>query len=204
MLRGVRHSEISCRAPFFALIPLLVITATGFADNAGYRLAAIIAKGPESMALVEDIDGEQKWYRVGDDLAGARVVQIDTDGMTLLNADGEARMTLRAGATKQAVEPVVQPREQSKNFQYLGLLSRINAVDPAPGESKERAVSRNMNRVLGLANRAKITAIDRVKVSSPSEARAELASQLLGTDPIRISIEGDHTTVLYVMPDPDR
>ena len=98
----------------------------------------------------------------------------------------------------------MQAPEQAKNFQYLGLLSQINAVDRAPGESREQAVSRNTNHALGLAGRAKITAIDRVKVSSPSEARAEIASRLHGVDPIRISIEGDDMTVLYIMPDPDQ
>jgi len=156
------------------------------------------------MALVEYVNGDQKWYRVGDDIAGSRVVEIDGDGITLLAVDGETQLTLRAGATKQAVAPAVQAPEQSKNFQYLGLLSQINAVDRAPGESREQAVSRNTNHVLGLADRAKITAIDRVKVSSPSEARAEIASRLHGVDPIRVSIEGDDTTVLYIMPDPDQ
>ena len=182
------------------LVPLLIITTAGFANNTGYRLAAIIAKGPESMALVEDADGDQKWYRVGDDLDGAQVVQIDGDGITLLDVDGDARMTLRAGITKQAVAPTVQPREQLKHFQYLGLLSRINAVDRAPGESREQAVSRNINHVLGLADRAKITAIGRVKVSTPRQAQAELARRLSAGEPVRISIDDDER-VLYIMPD---
>jgi len=197
-------NQICFQALFFAVLFTAILTTSWAEDTKNVRVAAVIYKGADSMALVEDSGGEQKWYRVGDDLAGARVVEIDGDGITLLAADGETQLTLSAGAAKQEAAPAAQAPEQSKNFQYLGLLSQINAVDRAPGESREQAVSRNMNHVLGLANRAKITAIDRVEVSSPSEARAEIASRLLSTDPIRISIEGDHTKVLYVMPDPDR
>ena len=197
-------NQICFQALFFAYLFTAILTTSWAEDTENFRVAAVIYRGADSMALVEDVNGDQKWYRVGDDIDGSRVVEIDGDGITLLAADGETQLTLRAGATKQAEAPAVQAPERSKIFQYLGLLSRINAVDRAPGESREQAVSRNTNYVLGLADRAKITAIDRVKVSSPSEARAEIASRLDGVDPIRVSIEGDDTTVLYIMPDPDQ
>ena len=54
------------------------------------------AQGP-ALALVEG-----KQVRTGDTLAGRQVVAIDSQGLTLQGRDGQERLLLLAGATKQA------------------------------------------------------------------------------------------------------
>jgi hypothetical protein len=203
MQSGVRHLAYLCRAPFFALIALLGITNAGLAADSDYRLAAVIAKGAESMALVENASGEQSWYRIGDDLGDFRVVDIDADGITVVDANGESRLTLDAGQAESASSEQAAGADlqyQSRSFQYTTLLSQINATTPARGESADQAIARGMNRALGLAELATITAINHVDVATPSAARAELASRLHGNEAFRISINND-AQVLYVVPD---
>lgn len=194
------------QALFFVCLALTAATTSwSQGDAAEFRVAAIISAGERSRALVESADGVQIWYQVGDYLDELRISEISDDGITLLTPDGEVLLDLRGDrkrvSTPLAEMPSVPASEQSRSYQYLGVLSQIEAATPMQGESQERAVSRTMNKVLGLADQARITAVGRVQVKTAAEARNELRQRLNGADPIRITVEDDPTTVLYVVPD---
>lgn len=185
------------------LLPLLA-----WADIAqDFRVAAIIVGGSSSKALIESADGQQSWFEPGDYIGDAEIVRIEMNAITVWDGGLEIRMDLQGdvsvqNATGGETAEVMEFTEQSKRFQYLSLLSRINAVDRAPGESMDRAVARTMNSALGLPDFSSITAIDRVKVSTPGQAQAELARRLSlsAGEPVRISVDDDER-VLYIMPD---
>ncbi len=170
----------------------------------GYRVAGIIFAEDDSKALIEDPSGEQGWFRVGDSLGEAKIVEIDGDSVFLQGPDGQSMMIdLRGSRNVQQSEPQEElppASEVSRDYQYRGLMSEISSADAKPGESQAAADTRVMNRVLGLADQARITAIDRVEVATPAEARAELQQRLTSSDPIRISVAGDELEVLYVTP----
>jgi len=174
------------------------------ADIEKYRVAAIIFAEQDSKALIEDASGEQAWYEVGDNLGQVKIVEIAVDSVTLADTDGQAMLRLRGSRrTSQSSVGEVQapPTEVSRAFTYVGLMSEIKASKARPGESQAASDVRTMNRALGLADTAKITAIDRVKVSTAAEARSELQQRLTSSDPIRITIEGDELKMLYITPD---
>ncbi len=203
MNKGVRHLKFLCRALLFVCVAFLAI-APAWSD-AEYRVAAVITTERSSMALVEDASGKQDWYRVGDTLGGSQVSRIDADGIALVDANGESRLYLREelsrARTAYVDEEIPPPRYVSRSFQFIGLLSRIDAVRPGRGHSSEQAVARTLNEILGLADQAKITAVDMVEVSSAAEARSELMTRLLQDEPIRIAIDDAYTKMLYVVPD---
>jgi hypothetical protein len=173
----------------------------------GYRVAGIIFAVDDSIALIEDPSGEQAWFRVGDilddSLGVTRIVEIDVDSVSLQGQDGQSVLSLRGSKNARQTTPdeeLPPASEVSREYQYRGMMSEISAGDAKPGESQAAADTRVMNRVLGLADQARITAIDRVEVATPAEARAELQQRLTSSDPIRISIAGDELKVLYVTP----
>jgi hypothetical protein len=175
-------------------------------DESERRVAAIIASGNDSMVLVEDGAGKQDWHRVGDFVGDSRVEHIDPDWISLSTPDGEIRLFLRGEkyeeSSAQAVAPVEQPpREVSRSYGFVNLISRVDSAAPGAGAVSERASVSSLNEIFGLAERAKITAINRVEVSTVAEARAELRSQLLQNVPVRIAIDNAYTKVLYVVPD---
>lgn len=179
----------------------LVAAAAG--EFQEFRVAAINFTADGSKVLVEDASGEQRWFEVGDNLGPAEIIHIDKDSVTLSEAGEQSVIMLRRSgrAAKVVRDEVIEPaREQSKTFQYVGLISELEANDVRPGESQAVSDARVMNRALGLAEKAKITAIDRVEVSTAAEARSELQQRLMSSDPVRISVEGDALEVLYVVP----
>jgi hypothetical protein len=206
MKNGARQMDSNCRALFVVFATLLLsATIARSDDNPGFRVAAIIFAAENSRVLVERADGQQSWFEPGDYIGDAEIVRIATDAITVRNGGRDIRMDLQGDVSVQSAaggntEAIVEPTEQLKSFQYLSLISRINAVDPAPGESVDRAVTRTMNNVLGLPDYSSITKIDRVKVSTPSQAQAELARRLSAGEPVRISIDDDER-VLYITPD---
>jgi len=169
-------------------------------------VAAIIASGNDSMVLVEENAGKQNWYRVGDLVGEARIEHIDPDWIGLSTADGEVRLYLRGDryedAPVQAMSPVEQPpREVSRSYGFVNLISRVDSAVPGTAAQSEQSGARSLNEIFGLAERAKITAINRVEVSTVAEARAALRSQLLKDEPIRIAVDNAYTKVLYVIPE---
>jgi hypothetical protein len=205
MLKGVRHIGFLCRAPFFVCVWLSLPLFTWANIAPDYRVAAIIAAGANSKALIEDADGQQSWFELGEYIDDSVIVRIETNAITIRDGDQDIRLDLQGDVSVQnaaggETQEIVESTEQLKSFQYLSLISRINAVDPAPGESVDRAVTRTMNNVLGLPDYSSITAIDRVKIRTPGEAQAELARRLTAGEPVRISIDDDKR-VLYVIPD---
>lgn len=187
-----------------ALLAMLLSTLAWSEALQDYRVAAIISAGAQSKALIEVVDGKQEWFEIGDNLGSSPILHIDDDGVTLLVAGSEMRLLLRGEKTLLAASgdaAIAPAREQSRSFHYLNLISQIESVSPEKGESQEQAVARNLNQVLGLASKARITSIDRVEVSTPAEARSELRQRLLGNDPVRISIDDGNIKVLYVVSD---
>jgi hypothetical protein len=182
----------------------LIGSACAVADEVeGHRVAAIIFAVGDSKALVEDSSGEQAWFRVGDSLGVTKIVEIDVDSVSLQGPDGQSTLFLR-GSTKirqtKTAEALPPASEAFREYQYVGLMSEIESGKAKLGESQATADSRMMNRVFGLADQARITAIDRVEVATAAEARAELQQRLTSSEPIRISVEGDELKVLYVTP----
>jgi hypothetical protein len=189
---------------FLAVLLVCAGLSTVHADGPQeYRVAAIIFAAHESKALIEDASGTQAWYKAGDNLGQANIVGIAVDSVTISGSDGRSMLMLRGSkrvAKADRDEVLALATEVSKEYQYVGLLSEIKASEARQGESQAAADSRTMNRVFGLADKAQITAIGRVEVSTAAEARAELQQRLLSSDPIRIAIEGDELKVLYVTP----
>ena len=183
---------------------VLVWSACAVAEEVdGYRVAAIIFAVGDSKALIEDSSGEQAWFRIGDSLGASTIVEIDVDSVSLQGRDSQSTLLLRGSKRVQQtklVEKLPPAREVSREYQYVGLMSEIKAGKAKQGESQAAADARILNQVFGLADQARITAIDRVEVATAAEARAELQQRLTSTlgDPIRISIEGDQLKVLYV------
>jgi hypothetical protein len=202
MLRSARQLSGVCRAFLFAGI-VLSPSVSAQVDS-DYRLAAVIYKGPDSMALIETTPGEQAWFRVGDTLGAASIDAIDADGILLSTGDGQTRLDLSGDSNQivQSADATTGPSPfQSKEVQFLGLLSRINAVDRAPGETYDQALTRTMNRVLGFGASARITEVNRVKVSSPGEAHQALQQRLAENEIVQITVEGDAVKSLYVVPE---
>ena len=200
MARVCRQLRIRCRAlTLCSLAATFAVTALAAND---YRLAAVINTESRSMALIEMPGGDQSWFRVGDTLGESQVAAIDGDGVTLSSSAGSYRLLLRGEPIPSEVEhPAARERYQSRQVQFLGLLSRINAVTPEADESYEQAVGRNMNHVLGLGSSARITAIDREPVSSAEQAHRELQRRLAHDEPIQISVENGNLDDLYVVPE---
>ena len=158
------------------------------------------------MVLVEDSAGKQNWHQVGDFVEDSRVEHIDPDWIRLGTPDGQIRLYLRGDkyeeGTAQAMQTVEQPpREVSRNYRFINLISRVDSAAPGARAVTDQASARSLNEIFGLAERAKITAINRVAVSSVAQARAELRTQLLQNEPIRIAVDNAYTRVLYVMPE---
>lgn len=183
----------------------MTCTIPGHAAGADkYRVAAIIFAEQDSKALIEDFSGKQAWYETGENLGQAKIIDIAVDSVTLAGEDGQSMLMLRGSrrASQSSIsEGQTPPTEVSRAFTYVGLMSEIKASEARPGESQAASDARTMNRVLGLAETAKITAVDRMEVSTAAEARSELQQRLTSSDPIRIAIEGDDLQVLYVTPD---
>ena len=200
MARVCRQLRVRCRAlALCSLAATFAVTALAAND---YRLAAVINTESRSMALIEMQGGDQSWFRVGDTLGESQVAAIDGDGVTLSSSAGSYRLLLRGEPGPSEVgQPTAPERYQSRQVQFLGLLSRINAVTPEADESYEQAVGRNMNHVLGLGSSARITAIDREPVSSAEQAQRELQRRLAHDDPIQISVENGDLDDLYVVPE---
>lgn len=195
---------MNCRA-LLAVAIVMTCTIPGHAAGADkYRVAAIIFAEQDSKALIEDFSGKQAWYETGENLGQAKIIDIAVDSVTLAGEDGQSMLMLRGSrrASQSSIsEGQTPPTEVSRAFTYVGLMSEIKASEARPGESQGASDARTMNRVLGLAETAKITAVDRMEVSTAAEARSELQQRLTSSDPIRIAIEGDDLQVLYVTPD---
>jgi len=197
-------SKTYFQALFFACLFTAMLKTSWADDTENLRVAAVIYKGPDSMALVETAPGEQAWFRVGDALGAASVTVIDADGILLMTSDGQLRLNLRGDSDRlaESVEAAPEPsRHQSKQVQFLGLLSRLNAVDRSPDETYDQALTRTMNQELGFGLSARIAAVNRVAVSSPGEAHQALQRRLTGNEPVQISVEGDYIEDLYVFPE---
>jgi hypothetical protein len=192
------------RWAFLAVAIICVGVAPVLADeHREYRVAAIIFAEQNSKALIEDASGKQAWYRTGEDLGQAKIVGITVDSVMLNSASGESTLLLRGSKrTSRAVqdEAPAPAAEVSREYRYVGLMSELEAAEPGLGETQASSDGRTMNRIFGLADKAKITAVDRVEVSTAAEARAELQQRLTSSEPIRITIEGDELKVLYVTP----
>ncbi len=201
---GARRKRFLRRAPFFACLICLVMAPVRASDD-DYRVAAIIATDVQSMVLVQIADGEQNWYYVGDMLGYSRVVQIDPAWVTLAGPDGDVRLYLRDDddgiEVKTVIAEVPPPKQVSRSYQFVNLISRVDTATPRPGQTVEQAVAYKLNEVLGLADTAKITSVGRVEVASASEARDALSSQLREGQPIRIMIDNAYTEMLYVTPE---
>ena len=206
MRNNARQWNFNCRA-FFCLVPLLLAPWAGaFGDVTGLRGAAIMVTEKGSRALIETRDGEQHWYRAGDQLAAGTIEAVTEAEVVLQAANGRYHLPLRGdpvAVSEAASEPSVPPsRHQFREFQVLALLSEINSVDPGPGESYEAAAARTLNSALGLGGNARITAVGRVQVATAEEARRELQRQLgqAEADPVRLTLENDYLKDMYVMP----
>jgi len=183
------------------LLPCL----SGASEIAELRVAAILASVDDPKALVESDGGEQRWYQVGDALGGATITAIASHEVLLEGPDGSFRLPLRGDPQRvtdvATAETTVPSRHQAKEFQFLGLLSQINSVDQAAGESYEDAAARTLNSAIGLGPDARITAVGRVEVTSAEEAQQELQRQLGAMEgPVRITLENDELEDLYLMP----
>jgi hypothetical protein len=165
----------------------------------------VIVADERSQVLVEAADGEQRWYRRGEAFGDLLIESIDNDGIVVENDTGRFRLELRGDSTLAPLaaqaEPPPVPRDQLRNVDFRNLTSRIAAVAPVRGESQEHAIARNLNDVLGLADRARITSVDRVRVSTAAEARNQLLNRLSANEAIRISIEDDALRTLYIAPE---
>jgi hypothetical protein len=196
----------NCQALFVAFLALILSATIAWSDDdSEFRVSAIIAAKDSSRVLVERADGQQNWYRVGDSLDQSRILEIDEDGITITTAEGPYRLLLR-GDSKRVVassvgEEVPPSRHQSRQVQFVGLLSRVKAVDPASDETYEQAVARNMNQNLGFGKSARIVGVGRVEVSTPAQAHRELQRQLALDAPIRITVENDYVKDIYLLPD---
>jgi len=205
MKNGARQMVSNCRALFVVFGALMLSATIAWSDsNLDFRVAAIIFAGENSRVLVEHTDGKQTWYRVGDSLDGSTILEIDDDAITVASADGQYRLSLRGDRNRivaSASDGAAPSRHQSREVGFLGLVSRINAVDRQAEETYEQAVSRNLNQVLGFGVSAKITAIGNVEVPTAAAARQELQRQLTHDEPIRITVENDFLEDLYVVPE---
>jgi hypothetical protein len=193
------------RASFFASW-ICLVSGSVWAAYDEYRVAAIIATDSKSMVLIQIEDGEQSWYNIGDVLGDSRVEHIDPEWISIANADGEVRLYLRddhkvvpASANSEPVNP--PPREVSRNYKFVNLISRVDSATTKPGESSEQAVGRKLNEVFGLAETARIISVGDMQVSSAIEARDALSNQLRQGEPIRVKIDNAYTRMLYVTPE---
>ncbi len=193
------------RRAFLAVAVALITIATAYADEPRkYRVAAIIFTEQDSKALIEDASGVQAWFEVGELLGASTIDSINVDSVTLTGSSGRSILTLRRSkrASQTGPDNISPPATvAAKPFRYVALISEIAASEAGPGESQAAADALTMNRVLGLADKARITAIGRVKVATAAEARVELQQRLTLSEPIRITIAGDELEELYVMPD---
>jgi len=201
---GARYFQGKRRASLLLGLSSLLAVPAWSQEVPEYRVAGVIDAGIDSKALIEGADGEQGWYKAGDNLGGFRIERIDLDGITVVDMSGKSRLLLRGDATRaQSRESLAAavPRERSRNVQFRNVLSQINTVTPQREEPHEQATARHLNRVLGLADQAIITAIDEVEVATAAAAHAELKNRLLADRAIRISVNNAHTRILYILPD---
>jgi hypothetical protein len=206
MRSDARQSTRGCRALLYVLCVLLLSALSVAAELAELRVAAILSSERGSKALIEIADGEQRWFREGDRVAGAILTTIAPHEITLQGPDGSFRLPLRGApvpVTDAVAEEASPPsRHEAREFQVLALLSEINSVEPVAGESYEDAAARTLNTALGLGADARITAVGRVQVATADEARQELQRQLGGAEvaPVRLTLENDYLEDMYVMP----
>jgi hypothetical protein len=205
--RGVWPAKSIGQALFFYGMFCLSCSLAWSSDTSEQRVAAIISSGDNSMVLIEDGAGEQNWHRVGEFVGDSRVDYIDPNWIRLSTPDGDVRLYLRGdkydeNETQSGASTEEPPREVSRNYDFRNLISRVDSATADVGGVSEQARSRNLNEVFDLAERAKITAINKVEVSTAAEAGAELREQLLQKGAIRITVDNAYTKVLYVSPEP--
>ena len=76
---------------------------------ATFRLWGVGLDGNDARAVIEDTrTHRQDLYRVGDEVAGGRIVAIDWDRVTLAHAGGEEVLELSAPADERAEEPAAE------------------------------------------------------------------------------------------------
>ena len=205
--RGVWPAKSIGQALFFYGMFCLSCSFAWSSDTSEQRVAAIISSGDNSMVLIENGVGEQNWHRVGEFAGDSRVDYIDPNWIRLSTPDGDVRLYLRGdkydeNERRSGASTEEPPREVSRNYDFRNLISRVDTATADVGGVSEQARARNLNEVFDLAERAKITAINKVEVSTAAEAGAELREQLLQKGAIRITVDNAYTKVLYVSPEP--
>lgn len=159
------------------------------------------------MALIESGVDSQDWFSVGDTIGDGRIAAIEKSVVILVTPAGDYELPLRGDPERMTVmadsgESIPLSPHQSRNYQLQSLLSEINDVRADSGESFDEAVARTMNQALGLGESARITAVGREPVASPTEAREALQRQLAAPQgPVRLTVENDFVEDLYVVPD---
>jgi general secretion pathway protein C len=94
-------------------------------SNAALRLWGVGLRGSDAHAVIEDVaTRRQELYRVGDEIAGARVAAIDWDRVTLTRGGREEVLELAAGArtadTPPPDTPAMQTAAASENIRRTG------------------------------------------------------------------------------------
>jgi hypothetical protein len=179
MLRGLALVAI-------ALLPL----ATWAADSGGYRLAGIIAAGPDYLAILELPGGQQQVVRAGSSIeGGARVVAVDARNLRLQIPGRTLDLALDGSGAAPFVPPglgVVQVQSDVDNVMvrrvdteaFSNSVARSTAAPappaagtaPPPRTDPATEAGRRLAPVLNLPPDSRITAVNEQPVRSAEQA----------------------------------
>ena len=211
------------------LLALLALAGSVFsADNPEYRLAGIVAVGPDRLlAVIEMPDGRQGLFRSGDTLGEGRIknitrsdVHVEMKGQTFL-------LSLRGNPKLSASSPIVdeedgdEPEEASEDatvrnqplfyedtVRLLTSVARANANATPNGAAAAQgkgataeSLSAKLGELLGVPPGARIVAVDGASVQSPQEVIDKVVPLLGLGRAVRLNLaDAGDLKVIYITP----
>jgi len=213
------------------LLVLLSLAGSVFsADGPEYRLAGIVAVGPDRLlAVIEMPDGRQGLFRAGDTLGEGRIkditrgdVHVEMKGQTFL-------LSLRGNPKLNAASPIVDEDEQADEdsaepsadatvrtqplfyedtVRLLTSVSRATANATPAGAAAEQgkgataeSLSAKLGELLGVPPGARIVAVDGASVQSPQEVIDKVVPLLGLGRAVRLNLaDAGDLKVVYITP----
>lgn len=170
------------------LTALLLPSIAMATDGKGYRLAGVLAVGPDYLAILELPGGEQQLVRTGSELeGGARVVLVDASRLRIAQSGGRTVELNLDGSGDPAQLPLALGVVQEQTDHEGALIRRVDtaafsASTAQSGKTSGSAPTRNGRRdpateigqrlapILNLPSDSRVVSVNEQKVRSAEQA----------------------------------
>lgn len=219
-------------APLLAFLSIAMVTVAD--ENPEYRLAGIVAVGPDRLlAVIEMPDGRQGLFRSGDALGTGRIGAITRSDVRVQMNGQEFLLSLRGNPKLSAATPITaddedttqtasasdpsvrtQPLFYEDTVRLLTSVSKENGKSKGAGASPDagssegasaESVSARLGELLGVPPGAKIVAVDGSAVHTPQEVIDKVVPLLGLGRAVRLNLaDAGDLQVVYITPVEDR